>query len=138
MTKPRISELKEKIAGQRIVSGQNPTCHNANLLFQAFEEIGLFIMSDSLLIDTKCDNLIDATDRELEEDDIIPMPVAFRDQVAFAAGPIPVRRKQPLAASAAFSADDNFGGEGNVERYNITFHMVHLLVICSCFRVVCR
>eukprot|EP00095_Tigriopus_kingsejongensis_P009746 maker-scaffold1177_size57108-snap-gene-0.11 protein:Tk09746 transcript:maker-scaffold1177_size57108-snap-gene-0.11-mRNA-1 annotation:"alpha-2-macroglobiln splicing variant 1 precursor" len=79
ITEPRVEELKEKIAMRRVVNDKNfgEGCENANLLFKAFERLGLFILSDQLLISTTCDTLNDVTDQKNKEDDIYyrPRPV---------------------------------------------------------------
>ncbi len=85
ITTNRVQELKEAIAKRRIVNDRTSGrgCHNANLLFRAFERMGLFVMSDQLLVDTKCDNLVDATN--LRED-----AIALRGgSVQFSAAPQP-------------------------------------------------
>jgi hypothetical protein len=65
VTQPKLSELKEKLAESRISttgSGDaDSKCSNANLLYKAFEKLGLYILSDALVEDAKCDSLIDVT-----------------------------------------------------------------------------
>ena len=67
---------------------QEAKCGSANLLFHAFEKIGLFLLSDSLQENAACDGLIDVTHlggRVHEVDEPVAMPVAF----SFAAAPLP-------------------------------------------------
>ncbi len=85
VTQPKLNELKEKLAESRIFaaagSQQDTKCSNANLLYKAFEKLGLFIMSDALLENTKCDSLIDVTHLggvRKEIDEPIPQPIAFQ------------------------------------------------------------
>ncbi len=83
VTVTRAQSLKEALAKKRVVADKSrggSGCKNANLLFQSFERAGLFVMSDQLLIDTKCDNLVDVTgdgakDREEEEEAPRPVPI---------------------------------------------------------------
>ena len=68
---------------------QDAKCGSANLLFHAFEKLGLFLLSDSLQENTACDTLIDVTHlggRVHEVDEPVALPVAF----SFAAAPPPV------------------------------------------------
>ncbi len=56
VTAARTLALKEASAKRRVVADKNRggnRCRNANLLFQAFERMGLFVMSDQILLDTK-------------------------------------------------------------------------------------
>ncbi len=53
VTVSRVQALKEAMAKRRVVSDRNrggAGCRNANLLFQAFERLGLFLMSDQILL----------------------------------------------------------------------------------------
>jgi hypothetical protein len=83
VTQPKISELKEKLAESRIFAStatQDSKCNNANLLYKAFEKMGLYLLSDALLENTACDSLIDVTHLgggRSEVDDTIPPPVAL-------------------------------------------------------------
>ena len=82
VTTARLQKLKEAIAKQRIVDDQNPTgCSDANLMFRAFERLGLFVMSDTLVVNTKCDSLVDvdvnAREKQKESTGAIPDAVPF-------------------------------------------------------------
>jgi hypothetical protein len=48
VTQPKLSELKEKLAESRLFSAgsgsQDDRCSNANLLYKAFEKLGLFVL----------------------------------------------------------------------------------------------
>jgi hypothetical protein len=94
VTQPKISELKEKLAESRIFAStaiQDSKCSNANLLYKAFEKMGLYLLSDALLENTACDSLIDVThlggSRQEVDDTISAPPVAL----SFAAAPAPDR-----------------------------------------------
>ena len=113
VTSVKLSELKEKLAESRLFSssGQEDRCSNANLLYKAFEKLGLFVMSDALLENAKCDSLIDVTHlggKKQEVDDFIPQPVAFAQ--SFAARPEPVLSEDFEAQSDNRVAFDRFDG----------------------------
>ncbi len=64
VTQPKLNELKEKLAESRKFSNsyqEDTKCSNANLLYKAFEKLGLFIVSDASHESAKCDSLIDVT-----------------------------------------------------------------------------
>jgi hypothetical protein len=64
VTQPKLNELKEKLAESRKFSNsyqEDTKCSNANLLYKAFETLGLFIVTDASHESTKCDSLIDVT-----------------------------------------------------------------------------
>jgi hypothetical protein len=60
VTEPKLSKLKEDIASKRLSQEGEPSsrCNDANLLYSAFERVGLFLLSDSLSQDTKCNQLV--------------------------------------------------------------------------------
>jgi hypothetical protein len=107
VTQPKLSELKEKLAESRIFASntgtsQDSKCSNANLLYKAFEKMGLYLLSDALLENTACDSLIDVTHlagTRQEVDETIPVPVAFQ----LASAPAPER---VFAAPEAVLADE--------------------------------
>ena len=96
VTQPKLSELKEALAESRIFASNTGTsedskCSNANLLYKAFEKMGLYLLSDALLENTACDSLIDVTHlagTKQEVDETIPEPPIA---LSFAAAPAPER-----------------------------------------------
>lgn len=77
ITQPKIQSLREKIAERRVVNDKvlSEGCENGMLLFKAFERLGLFILSDQLLIDTTCDTLNDVTNQQGKDEGPYPRPV---------------------------------------------------------------
>ena len=77
VTTERLQELKEEISKLRVIDDENPSsggCSNANLMFRAFERMGLFVMSDTLVIETGCDSLIDVEVESKERESNNPVP----------------------------------------------------------------
>jgi len=60
VTESKLGKLKEDIAAKRLIgeTEQSSRCNDANLLYSAFERVGLYLLSDSLVQDEKCNQLV--------------------------------------------------------------------------------
>ena len=61
ITTPKVQKLREDIAKKRVINNRRPEgegCNSAENIFKKFETLGLYVLSDNLPIDTKCDSLI--------------------------------------------------------------------------------
>ena len=103
VTTPRVQKLKEDLAKLRIIGDNTKEegCRAADLLFKAFQRLGLYIMSDKLVINTKCDALVDITNI-VRNKGILPGHGGDNVPVAFAAAP-------QVVADAVYQDEDLSG-----------------------------
>ncbi len=105
----KLQKLKEKVLKARIVNDKVPgeKCQDARLLFKAFEKLGLYVLSDQLQENTKCDSLIDVTNLKDRDDD----PPQYFD------GPVALAEAAPVG----FGGGADYADEGVREDDSVAF-----------------